>query len=55
MTLKIHFLHSHLHFFSDKPDKISKEHGEWSHQDIAMIERRYKGHWGAAMMTENVW
>ena len=34
MSLKLHFLHSHLDFFRDNLGNVSKEHGEGFHQDI---------------------
>jgi hypothetical protein len=45
MSLKIHFLHSHLHFFPPNLEAMSVEHGERFHQDIAQMERRYSGKW----------
>ncbi|EFN87281.1 hypothetical protein EAI_04525, partial [Harpegnathos saltator] len=41
MSLKIHFLHSHLDFFPENLDDTSDEQGERLHQDMAKIERRY--------------
>ena len=43
MFLKMHFLHSHLHFFPPNLDKVSDKQGERFHQDISVIERRYQG------------
>ena len=43
MSLKIHFLHSHLDFFPLDLGKISDEHGERFHQTIQTIEKRYQG------------
>ena len=34
MSVKIHFLHSHLNFFPPNPGAGSDEHGERLHQDI---------------------
>ena len=31
MSLKLHFLHSHLDFFPDNPGALSDEHGERFH------------------------
>ncbi|UYV72104.1 hypothetical protein LAZ67_9001822 [Cordylochernes scorpioides] len=42
MSLKIHFLHSHLDLFSDNLGAVSDEHGERFHQDISSMERRYQ-------------
>ena len=43
MSLKIHFLHLHPDFFSKNLRDVSDEHGERFHQDIATMEKRYKG------------
>ena len=47
MFLKMHFLHSHLDFFSPNLGKLSDEQGERFHQDIFVIERWYQQGWGA--------
>jgi hypothetical protein len=43
MSLKIHFLHSHLDFFPQNLGAVSDAHGERFHQDIAVMEKRYQG------------
>jgi hypothetical protein len=55
MSLKLHFLHSHLDFFSDNMGDISEQHGERFHQDIKVMEERYQGRWNASMMGDYVW
>ena len=47
MSLKVHFLASHLHFFYKNLGNVSDEHGERFHQDIAVIEKgtRRNGQW----------
>ena len=55
MSLKVHFLHSHLDFFRDNLGDVSEEHGERFHQDIATMERRYQGRWDTAMMGDYIW
>ncbi|UYV61239.1 hypothetical protein LAZ67_1004007 [Cordylochernes scorpioides] len=40
MSLKIHFLHSHLDFFPDNLGAVSDEHCERFHQDISSMEKR---------------
>ncbi|UYV82366.1 K02A2.6-like [Cordylochernes scorpioides] len=42
MSLRIHFLHSHLDFFPDNLGAFSDEHGERFHQDISIMEKRYQ-------------
>ena len=41
MSLKIHFLDSHLDFFPDNLGAVIDEHGEHFHQDISALEKRY--------------
>ena len=38
----MHFLHSHLAFFPANLGAVSDENGERYHQDIAVVEKRYK-------------
>uniref|UniRef100_A0A2H6N2Y2 Uncharacterized protein n=1 Tax=Micrurus carvalhoi TaxID=3147026 RepID=A0A2H6N2Y2_9SAUR len=47
MSLKIHFLHSHLEldYFLLNCGAVSDEHVERLHQDIADVEKRYQGKW----------
>ncbi|UYV70254.1 hypothetical protein LAZ67_7002290 [Cordylochernes scorpioides] len=42
ISLKIHFLPSHLDFFPDNLGAVSDEHGERFHQDISSMEKRYQ-------------
>ena len=39
MSLKNHFLDSHLDFFPENIGAVSDEHGERFHQDIMHIEK----------------
>ena len=52
MSLKIHFLHSHLEFFPENPGSVSDEQGERFHQDISLMEKRYKGKWTPNMLAD---
>ena len=45
MSLKIHMMHSHLHFFPEHMGAVSDEHDERFHEDIATIEKRFNGMW----------
>ena len=54
MSLKVHFLASHLYFFHENLD-VSDERGERFHQDIAVIEKRYKGKWSVGMIADYCW
>ena len=55
MSLKLHFLHSHLDFFNPNIGDVSEEHGERFHQDISDMERRYQGRWSCNMMEDYLW
>ena len=55
MSLKIHFLHSHLNFFRPKLGAVSDEHGERFHQDITKMEINYQGKWNPGMMGNFCW
>lgn len=55
MSLEIHFLHDHLEFFPENLGAYSDEHGERFHQDIALIEKRYKGKDYCKMLGEYCW
>ncbi|UYV75417.1 hypothetical protein LAZ67_13000191 [Cordylochernes scorpioides] len=55
MSLKIHFLHSHLDFFPDNLGAVSDEHGEGFHQAISSMEKRYQGKWSPAMLADDCW
>ncbi|ESN93095.1 hypothetical protein HELRODRAFT_165255 [Helobdella robusta] len=55
MSLKIHFLHSHLDFFPPSCGAVSDEHGERFHQDISGSEKRYQGRWNEAMLADYCW
>ncbi|GBP53241.1 hypothetical protein EVAR_88125_1 [Eumeta japonica] len=45
MSLKVHFLHSHIEYFPENLGAYSEEQGEIFHQDVRDIERRYQGRW----------
>jgi len=51
MSVKIHFLSSHLDFFPENCGSISDEHGERFHQGIAAVEGRDKGKWSPSMIA----
>ena len=50
MSRKVHFLHSHLTFFHENLGAVLDEHGERFDQDIAGIEKRFKGKWSTGML-----
>lgn len=55
MSLKIHFLESHLDFFPDNLGAVSDEHGERFHQEISIMEKRYQGKWSPTMLADYCW
>ena len=55
MSLKIHFLHSHLDFFPPNMGDVSDKHGERFHQEIKELESRYSGKLTPNMMTDYCW
>ena len=55
ISLKIHFLHSHLNFFQPNLEAVSDEHGKRFHQDITKMESNYQGKWKPGMMGDFCW
>lgn len=55
ISLKIHFLDSHLNFFPKNMGAMSDEHGERFQQDIAVIEKRYQEKLNPAKLTDYCW
>ncbi|GFV05484.1 uncharacterized protein TNCV_226951 [Trichonephila clavipes] len=55
MSVKVHFLHSHLDYFPENLGAVSKEQGERFHQDIKETERRYQGRLNVNMMADYCW
>ena len=55
MSLKTHFLDSHLDFFPNKLGAVSEEHGERLHQDISALVKRYQEQRSARMLAAYCW
>jgi len=55
MSVKIHFLSSHLDFFPENCDSVSGEHGVRFHQDIVAMEGRYKVKWSPSVLADYCW
>lgn len=55
MSLKVHFLHSHIDEFVDNLGDYSDQHGERFHQDIKTIEKRYGGKDVCSMLADYCW
>ena len=55
MSIKLHYLFSHLDYFPENFGDVSEEQGERFHQYIKMMEERYQGRWDAHMMSDYCW
>jgi hypothetical protein len=55
MSLKIHFLHSHLDFFPQNLGAVNDEHGKRFHQDIDVTGKRYQGKWSVNKLSDYCW
>ena len=55
MSIKMHYLNSHLDFFRPNLTAVNEEHGERFHQDIQVMEKKYQGRWDEAMIGDYVW
>ena len=55
MSVKLHYLHSHLSWFPANLGHMSDEQGERFHQDIATMEERYQGRWDIHMLADYCW
>lgn len=55
MSIKMHFLSSHLDYFPDNCGELSEEQGERFHQDIRVMEERYQGRWDVNMLADYCW
>ena len=55
ISLKIHFLESHLDFFQENLGEGSDEHGERFHQDIMTMEKWSQGNWTSSMLADYCW
>ena len=52
MSLKIHFLESHLDFFPENLGEVSDEHSERYHKDIMAMEKRCHGKWTLNILAD---
>ena len=55
MSIKLHYLFSHLNYFQENLGYVSKEQGKRFHQDIWTMEERYQGRWDSHMMADYCW
>jgi len=52
MSLKIHFLESHLDFLPANLGEVCDERGERFHQDILTKEKWFQGKWTSSMLAD---
>jgi hypothetical protein len=52
MSLKLHFLASHLDYFPPNLGAVSEQQGERFHQDLKDVERCYQGRWDVNIITD---
>ena len=55
MSVKVHFLHSHISYFPENLGQMSEEQGERFHQDMKTMELRYQGRWNESMLADYCW
>ena len=55
MSIKVHFLFSHLDKFPDNLGAVSDEQGERFHQDLMAVEERNQGRWDRHMLADYCW
>ena len=55
LSLKVHFLNSHLDFFHKNLSDVFDKRGERFHQDISVIRSRYEGKWSVSMLADYCW
>ncbi|KAI6646072.1 hypothetical protein LOD99_9520 [Oopsacas minuta] len=55
ISIKLHYLYSHLERFPENLDDLSEEQGERLHQDIRTMEEWYQGRWDAHMLADYCW
>ena len=55
MSIKLHFLHSHLSRFPENLGDLSDKQWEHFHQDISDMEVCYQGYWDVTMLADYCW
>lgn len=55
MSVKMHFLRSHLDYFPENCGDFSEEQGERFHQDIRVMEERYQGRCDVNFLADYCW
>ena len=55
MSIKFHYLFSHLGRFPENLGEVSEEQGKRFHQAIKNMEMKYQGRWDSRMMSDYRW
>jgi hypothetical protein len=55
MSLKLHFLASHLDYGPPNLGAVSEQQGERFHQELKDVERHYQGRWDVNMKADYCW
>ena len=55
MSIKVHFLFSHLDKFQDNFGAVSDDQGERFRQDLMAVEERYQSRWDRCMLADYCW
>ena len=55
MSVKKHYLFSHMDRFHENLGPMSDEQGERFYQDMKEMETRYQSHWDAVIMADYCW
>jgi len=55
VSLKVHFLQSHIDFFLENFGAVSDEHGVRFHQDISSMEKWHQGKWSPSKLADYCW
>ena len=53
MSTKMHFLNSHLNYFTENCGDYIEEQGERFHHEMrSAVEERYQGHWKMSIIAD---
>ncbi|GBM11241.1 hypothetical protein AVEN_267813-1 [Araneus ventricosus] len=55
ISLKVHFLDSHLDYFPENLGQVSEQQGERFNQDMKQMKRRYQEKWNLSMIADYCW
>ena len=55
MSLKLHFMDSHVEYFPENRGDYSKEQGERLRQDIKVMQQQYQGRENKNIMVDHCW